>query len=131
MRLTVFTEYALLVLIYLASHPDRFVTIPEIAGAYGISKNHLMKVVRHLASTADVVTLRGPHGGLRLGRPAAEIRVGDVVRRTGRPREGSQCREGSLASVLDQATAAFMAVLDGCTVADLLTSAAGPPIGPG
>jgi Rrf2 family nitric oxide-sensitive transcriptional repressor len=120
MRLTVFTQYALLVLVYLARHPDRFVTIPEIAGAHGISANHLMKVVQHLAARGDVVTLRGPRGGLRLARPAAVIRVGDVVRASERDLALVSC---VLPGALDRAVAAFMAVLDDCTVADLLDDA--------
>ena len=75
MRLTAFSDYALRVLMYLALHPDRFVSIPEIATAFGISANHLMKVVQHLGASGDVLTLRGPRGGLRLARPAEAIRI--------------------------------------------------------
>ena len=82
MRLTTFSDFTLRTLTYLALHPDRFVTINEIASAYAISANHLMKVVQALAATGDVVTLRGPHGGLRLARPPEDIRLGDVIRRT-------------------------------------------------
>ena len=120
MRLTVFTEYALLVLVYLARHPNRFVTITEIAGAHGISANHLMKVAQHLAARGDVVTLRGPRGGLRLARPAAVIRVGDVVRASERDLALASC---VLPGPLERAVAAFIAVLDGCTVADLVDEA--------
>jgi Rrf2 family nitric oxide-sensitive transcriptional repressor len=120
MRLTVFTEYALLVLAYLARHQDRFVTISEIAGAHGISANHLMKVAQHLAASGDVETLRGPRGGLRLARTAVAIRVGDVVRGTERELLSGAGRGVLAGSVLDRAVAAFMAVLDECTVADLM-----------
>jgi Rrf2 family nitric oxide-sensitive transcriptional repressor len=127
MRLTVFSEYALLVLTFLARRPDRFVTIAEIAAVHGISANHLMKVVQHLVASGNVVTLRGPRGGLRLARPAAEIRIGDVVRATepkthNAPCAGRVSQPGhTLPSLLDQAMQAFMAILDGCTVASLLT----------
>jgi Rrf2 family nitric oxide-sensitive transcriptional repressor len=117
MRLTVFSGYALRVLMYLARHPDRFVTIHEIAGHYGVSGNHLMKVVQHLAATGLVMTLRGPRGGLRLARPSQEIRVGDVVRGT---EAGRGAMPGATWDVMDRAMAAFMAVLDGCSVADLV-----------
>jgi Rrf2 family nitric oxide-sensitive transcriptional repressor len=117
MRLTVFSDHALRVLAYLARHPGRFVTIHEIAGHYGVSGNHLMKVVQHLAATGLVLTLRGPRGGLRLARPAQEIRVGDVVRSTEAGLVTMRCgTEG----VMGRAVAAFMAVLDGCSVADLV-----------
>lgn len=117
MRLTVFSDHALRVLAYLARHPDRFVTIQEIAGHYGVSANHLMKVVQHLAASGLVVTLRGPRGGLRLARPAQEIRVGDVVRGT---EAGLDAMPGATGGVLGRAMAAFMAVLDACSVADLV-----------
>jgi Rrf2 family nitric oxide-sensitive transcriptional repressor len=117
MQLTVFSDYALRVLTYLARHPDRFVTIAEIANHYGVSGNHLMKVVQHLSASGLVVTLRGPRGGLRLARPAQEIQVGDVVRGTEAGRVAMPC---ATCGVLDRAMAAFMAVLDGCSVADLV-----------
>jgi Rrf2 family nitric oxide-sensitive transcriptional repressor len=126
MRLTAFSDYSLRVLMYLALHPDRYVTIPEIAAAFGVSVNHLMKVVQHLGAGGEVQTLRGPHGGLRLARPAAAIRVGDVVRRTEPDLALAPCPDCvihpacALTGVLDQALAAFMAVLDGCTLADLV-----------
>jgi Rrf2 family nitric oxide-sensitive transcriptional repressor len=63
-----------------------------------------------------VVTLRGPRGGLRLGRPAEAIRVGDVVRAS----ERALGPESVLGPVLEEAVAAFLAVLDGCSVADLV-----------
>lgn len=126
MRLTTFSDYALRILMYLALHPDRFVTIGEIAIAYRISSNHLMKVTQSLAGSGMVTTLRGQHGGLRLARPASEIRVGDVIRLTEPDRMLAPCSECViqpgcvLPSVLDHAIAAFMAVLDAHCVADLV-----------
>jgi Rrf2 family nitric oxide-sensitive transcriptional repressor len=131
MRLTTFTDYTLRVLIYLALNPDRFVTITEIAGAYNISANHLMKVTQHLAAGGDIITLRGPRGGLRLARAAEAIRIGDIVRRAepvtaplpwGGRMIQSEC---VLPAVLDRAMAAFMAVLDACSLADLVAADAG------
>lgn len=123
MRLTTFSDYTLRTLMYLAAHPDRFVTIAEIAGAYGISSNHLMKVAQHLARGGMVVTLRGPRGGLRLAAAAGTIRVGDVIRGAepdlAPPGSGDQ-PDGVLAGVFDRALGAFMAVLDACSVADLV-----------
>ena len=131
MRLTLFTDYTLRTLIYLAVRPDRLVTIGDIAGAYGISTNHLMKVVHQLATAGDVTTVRGQHGGLRLARPAAEINVGTVVRRTEADFTVVPCFGNAaacvihpdcvLAGVLDEAMHAFLAVLDKRTLADLAT----------
>ena len=131
MRLTTFSDYTLRTLMYLALHPARLVTISEIAKAYRISSNHLMKVVQDLAKSGVVVTLRGQHGGLRLARSANDIRVGDIIRRTERPialvpwpkycthPSGCTCQ-----NVLDLAIAAFMAVLDGHSIADLVADPA-------
>ena len=126
MRLTTFSDYTLRTLMYLALHPDRFVTIAEIAAAYRISSNHLMKVVQQLAGSGEVITLRGQHGGLRLARSASEIRVGDIIRRTEPDMALAPCADCviqpgcALPSLLDRALAAFMAVLDEQTVADLV-----------
>ena len=86
MRLTTFSDYTLRTLMYLALHPDRFVTIAEIAAAYRISSNHLMKVAQHLAASGDVMTLRGQHGGLRLARRRPRrsgVRATSSAHRTG------------------------------------------------
>ena len=113
MRLTVFSNYSVRMLIYLAQHPDRFVTIAEVAAAYGVSANHLMKVTQRLAAAGLVTTLRGAKGGLRLAKDASAITVGEVIRATD---QGIMLGDG-LPEVFDQAALAFMAVLDGCSLA--------------
>jgi len=80
MRLTLYTDYSLRVLMYLAADPDQTSTIQEIANGYNISKNHLMKVAYELGQAGYVETVRGRNGGLRLLRAADEIRLGDLVR---------------------------------------------------
>jgi Rrf2 family transcriptional regulator, nitric oxide-sensitive transcriptional repressor len=129
MRLTVFTDYTLRTLIYLALRPDTLVTIADIAESYQISNNHLMKVVHQLALSGDVVTVRGQRGGLRLARPAGEINIGTVVRRSEAdldmmPCFGSQGEcviqpECVLANAVEEALQAFLATLDRYTLADL------------
>lgn len=126
MHLTRFTEYTLRTLIYLAIHPAGFVTIAEIARTYGISANHLMKVVQHLAAEGDVITMRGQHGGLRLAREPEAIRIGQVVSRAEPDMEllpraeipdgGQPC---AIADVMSRARDAFIAVLDEYSIADL------------
>ena len=126
MRLTTFSDYAVRTMMYLALHPDRFVTIQEIASAFRISANHLMKVVQHLVAAGEIFTLRGPHGGLRLVHPAAEIPVGRIVRSTEADLELIACAACviqpayALPGLLDKAVAAFLAVLDAHSIADLL-----------
>jgi Rrf2 family transcriptional regulator, nitric oxide-sensitive transcriptional repressor len=130
MRLTVFTDYTLRTLMYLALRPDTLVTIADIAAAYQISNNHLMKVVHQLSLSGDVVTVRGQRGGLRLARPAGEINVGTVVRRSEADLDMMPCfgTQGScaikpdcvLSSAVEAALRAFLATLDGYTLADLV-----------
>jgi Rrf2 family nitric oxide-sensitive transcriptional repressor len=82
MRLTDYTDYSLRVMLYLALRRDGLSTIQEISDAYGISKNHLMKVVQRLGELGWVDTIRGRNGGLRLGPNSLDLSVGTVVRQT-------------------------------------------------
>lgn len=127
MRLTRYTDYSLRVLIHLALHDERLCSIGEIARTYAVSHNHLMKVVNALAREGFVETVRGRAGGMRLGRPAHRISVGEVVRRT---EEGFQLADCSgcalspacgLTGVLAQGMQAMLSVFDSYTIADLLT----------
>ncbi|MET3667672.1 Rrf2 family transcriptional regulator [Caulobacter sp. 1776] len=122
MRLTRYTDYAIRVLLHLAAHEDQTVSIQAIARAYGISKDHLMKVVQQLSKAGFVTAQRGRGGGLRLGRPASEIRIGDVVRETEDGFQLVDCGSCKVAPVcglpraLNEATTAFLAVLDAQTL---------------
>ena len=82
MKLTRFTDYSLRVLIYLGLKDDGRVTIREISEAYGISRNHLMKVVSLLTRMGYLTAQRGPGGGIKLARPPEEINLADVIRDT-------------------------------------------------
>ena len=126
MRLTRYTDYALRVLLYLGARPDGLASIGEIARAYDVSQNHLMKVVNDLANAGYVASVRGRSGGIRLGRPAEEINIGAVVRHTEDGFEVVDCSTCVIAPVcgltrvLDDAVRAFLAVLDSYTLADLM-----------
>ncbi|MBM3786789.1 MAG: Rrf2 family transcriptional regulator [Acidobacteria bacterium] len=82
MQLTLHSDYALRVLLYLAHFPARRCTTAEISKAYGVSKNHLVRVMHTLASHGYVELLPGRSGGVVLARTPREIRIGSVVRDT-------------------------------------------------
>lgn len=130
MRLTVYTDYALRLLMYLARKEGGPATIAEVASGYGISKNHLMKVAHQLGIAGYVATARGRRGGLRLARPAGAIRLGEVVRSTEPDMALVPCFKPLdaycaiapccvLRSALHDARAAFVGALDGYTLGDL------------
>lgn len=131
MRLTTFSDYSLRVLIYLALEQTKLATIPVIAAAYGISENHLMKVVHQLARAGVIESTRGKGGGIRLARPPEDIRIGQIVRTTegAAPiveclgeEESACCIAPScrLAGILVRAFDALYEVLDEYTLADLV-----------
>jgi len=130
MKFTRFTDYALRVLIYLGLHRDSRVTIREIAKAYDISRNHLMKVVSNLTRMGYLDARRGPGGGIALSRPAADINLADVIRdmepdmspvscfgEPGRCVIKSDCR---LRDVLKEAMSAYIGTLEHYSLDDLL-----------
>jgi Rrf2 family nitric oxide-sensitive transcriptional repressor len=131
MQLTLYTDYSLRVLLYLGLKSRRMATITDIAQSYGISRNHLVKVVHNLATQGFIHSTRGRGGGITLARPAAEINIGDVVRHTEVNFDLVECfdRERNtcpiavaciLKSALYEAQQAFMSVLDRYSLADVL-----------
>lgn len=130
MRLTMASDYALRVLLFAAAHGDRMVTIDETLAAHDISRGHLMKVVRELATAGLLRSQRGRGGGFTLGRPPEAIPLGEVVRVTEPDFQMVECfGPGSncsiipacrLPGVLNKALAAFMDVMDAHTLRDVL-----------
>jgi Rrf2 family nitric oxide-sensitive transcriptional repressor len=138
MRLAEYTDYTLRVLMYCAAHPDRQITIAELAERHGVSKNHLMKIVNDLARQGVLATTRGRGGGLRLLKQPADIRVGDVVRSSETDFRLVECFDGStnsctltpscrLKGVFHAALQAYFNELDSVTLADITTPL--PPAG--
>jgi Rrf2 family nitric oxide-sensitive transcriptional repressor len=126
MKLTRYTDYAVRVMVHLGVHRDGLCSIAEIARAYDISNNHLMKVVQDLAAVGFVEAVRGRNGGLRLGRAPEEINLGVLIRHTECGFALVDCSTCAirpactLPAILAEATRAFMTVLDRYTIADLL-----------
>ena len=131
MRLTRYTDYALRVLLYLGTHPDKLSTIGEIAEYHNISRNHLMKVVHQLGALGYIDTLRGKGGGIRLAHKPEEISLGDVVRHTEETLEIVECfTPGNsdciimpgcrLKTALNEPLGSFLATLDLYTLADFI-----------
>jgi len=132
MHLTIFTDYTMRVLIYLGLRRDGLVTISDIAKAYGISENHLMKVVHQLAQRGYIETVRGKGGGMRLAQEPQDINLGQLIRQTEGDGSLLACLDGngacciqntcSLIGILREAQTALFAVLAKYTLADLLVN---------
>ncbi|EQD35281.1 BadM/Rrf2 family transcriptional regulator [mine drainage metagenome] len=130
MRLTNFSDYALRVLMYAAAQRERLITIEETAQIYDISRNHLMKVVNVLTRAGYLKAVRGRAGGFTLAKRPDRIRIGAVLRLTEPDFALVECFSADnhcliapacrLRSVLREALAAFVAVLDRHTLDDLL-----------
>ena len=128
MQLTKHTDLSLRVLMYLAIHPEKKVTISEIALHYGASKNHLVKVVHRMVSLGYILSTQGRGGGLSLGIDIHEISIGEVMRNMESTLDVVDCQSDQcplipacrLKSALNKATQAFLDVLDNYTIADLV-----------
>jgi len=133
MELTLYTDYALRVLTYLAVRGETRSNISDIAQRYHISRNHLVKVVHGLARGGFIQSYRGKGGGITLAREPREIGIGDVVRYTEGPLCPAECFRGAenqcvitgacmLTGILREACDHFLATLDRYTLADLLAN---------
>lgn len=136
MRLTTYTDYTLRVMLFLTvkHRTGEKATIPEMADAYGVSRNHLMKIVHELSRHGFVETIRGRAGGTVLARPPEAISVGEIVRFAEEDFALVECHvEGAqvncavweacnLKRGFRRALDAFMMELDSMTLADAVTS---------
>ena len=136
MRMTLHTDYALRMLIYLASRPGRICTVSEVADAYRLSRNHLLKVALRLRRMGFIDTTRGRAGGIRLAKNPAEINLGVLVRGTEEDFSLVECMQGAggsceispicrLKGIFGEALEAYLAVLDRYTLADATRNHAG------
>lgn len=131
MQLTSYTDYSLRALLYLSKHPDRLVTVSEITEHYGVSRNHMVKVVHNLGANGFIQTVRGKSGGMRLAKEADQIIIADVVRLTEPHMNLQECfsRETNTCPLIDNCTLmgvlykarrAFMKVLEEQSLADMM-----------
>lgn len=129
MQLTQFSDYSLRLLLYLTAQHERWVPLPEISRAYGVSQNHMAKVAQLLQQQGFIESSRGRAGGLRLAKPPGNINVGDVVRATEPHLNLVECFDAEtntcpidnacgLKGALIAAQKAFLRELDRFTLAD-------------
>lgn len=124
MKLSLYSDYAMRVMIHLAAKDEK-VSIREVAHIYNISQNHLMKVVQDLAGAGFIEAIRGRNGGIRLAKPADQINLGSILRHTEKLTDLFVC-EGCIIApacglpvVLREATAAFVAIFDRYSLAEV------------
>ena len=134
MQLTYFSDYALRLVLYLAAHPDRVVSVQEISRAYDVSSHHMVKVARLLVGRGIVTAVRGRRGGLQLNVPADRLTIGALVRQTEPNFNVVECFDAventcpiapacGLKGIFNRARGAFLGVLDEHTIAELLPRA--------
>lgn len=138
MKLTRFSDYAMRVMLDLGRRPGELSSIAALAEAHGISQNHLMKIVSNLVNAGYLESVRGRAGGVRLARSPETINIGELLRHTEDELTLVSCGECILArgrgcgfnGALGEAMGAFMRVLDGYSLADLLAGRQGMPLEP-
>jgi Rrf2 family nitric oxide-sensitive transcriptional repressor len=134
LKLTKFSDYSLRLLLYLAIHRDRVVSVREVSQAYGVSSHIIVKAVQLLVDQGLVISVRGRQGGLRLAKEPSDINVGAVVRSTEPTLDLVECFDLAtntcpiepacgLKGVLTHAQRAFFGVLSEHTLADFLPRA--------
>ncbi|WP_224826479.1 Rrf2 family transcriptional regulator [Cognatishimia sp. MH4019] len=130
MKLTSYTNFALRSLQLAALKAPELIRVDDVVRVHGLARPHIVKIVHELGLAGYVVTQRGRNGGFRLGKPAKEIVIGDVVRLTEGPLNLVECFNPAkntcpligvckLSRALQKATQAFMDVLDDLTLADI------------
>jgi Rrf2 family nitric oxide-sensitive transcriptional repressor len=130
MRLSKTTNYAIRILLDCAFAEPNLVKVAEISERCDITLQNTFKIVHLLSRAGFIRAVRGRHGGVRLARPASEIRIGDVVRAVEilhleieRETAQGSAEQGQLAALdqlFDDALGAFISVLDEHTLEQML-----------
>jgi len=130
MRLTRQSSYAIRTLIYCAANAPELSRVADIAKAHSISELFLFKLIKPLVEAGLIETVRGRHGGIKLGRPADQITLLDCIKLTEESFALAECFEGGdihcplvdncdVNGALGEALDAFFQVLNSYTIADL------------
>src|SRR5215469_2729199 len=131
MKLTLFSDYTLRILMYAALRNDLQFSVRDVAGTYGLSRHHAAKAVNFLTQRGYLHAQRGRGGGIQLGRKPELIRIGQLVRQTESGSPLVECFDATsntcplihaclLKQALGAAGTAFFDTLDGYTLADLV-----------
>ena len=130
MHLSKYTDYSFRILMYLGTHEDRLVTISEVSSRYKISKNHLVKIVHHLAQAGIIKSVPGKKGGITLGKEPKKINLLDVIEITESNFDLAECftehgfcaiqNNCKLTKILTEALFSFFKVMGKYSLADLL-----------
>lgn len=133
MKLTSYTNFAMRTLQLAALKAPQLIRVDDVVRIHGLARPHIVKIVHELGQAGYIATQRGRGGGFRLARPAEDICIGEVVRLTEGPLELVECFNPTqntcpligickLSRALQDATNAFMAVLDDLTLADIASN---------
>lgn len=128
MQLTSFTDYGLRALVYMAALPaGQMTTITEVTEIYGVSRNHMVKIINQLGHAGLVTAIRGKNGGIKLAMPANTIRLGDVVRKMEpltlvncSPEACVMTKACRMKAAFGRAIQLFLGELDNHTLADMV-----------
>tara|TARA_B100001059_G_scaffold118202_1_gene118384 strand:- start:706 stop:1140 length:435 start_codon:yes stop_codon:yes gene_type:complete len=130
MKLTAYTDYSIRVLVYIGINNDQLCTASEISEFYGLSRNHLSKIIHHLSSLEIIQSYKGPKGGIELAKDPKEINLGNLIRKTEPDFHIVECFASNincriapackLKSILYESNQLFLKNLDRYSLADVL-----------
>ncbi|WP_281995481.1 RrF2 family transcriptional regulator [Ruegeria faecimaris] len=131
MQITKFSDYALRILIHLATHEEGLMSTREIATMQNLPFNHLAKISQWLTHEGYVESVRGRNGGMRMALPPNAISIGGLLRKSERGTPLVECMKEDggccvmtpacgLLPILNEAQETFFAALDTKTLQDVL-----------
>jgi FeS assembly SUF system regulator len=78
-RITKQTDYGIVLLTHLASHPDRQYNAPELSIEARLPLPMVSKILKLLAKDGLLASHRGVKGGYSLARPAEEVSMAEII----------------------------------------------------